>query len=108
MGVLALQFKEGTTRKTLGLDGTERISIGGVASGLKPRATLTCVIRRVDGRTESVPLLCRIDTADELDYFRHGGILPYVLRGIADRFRARARHPVVIRACPEPPPRVPA
>ncbi|MGH6718643.1 MAG: aconitate hydratase AcnA [Alphaproteobacteria bacterium] len=83
MGVLALQFKDGQTRKTLGLDGTERIAIAGVGAGLRPRAELAATIERADGRRETVALLCRIDTADELDYFRHGGILPYVLRGIA-------------------------
>jgi aconitate hydratase len=83
MGVLALQFKDGVTRKTLGLDGSERISIAGVDAGLRPRAELTGTIERADGRRETVALLCRIDTADELDYFRHGGILPYVLRGAA-------------------------
>jgi len=84
MGLLPLQFKDGTTRKTIGLDGSERVSIGGIAQGLKPRATLELVIRRADGRIDKVPVTCRIDTADELDYFRHGGILPYVLRGIAE------------------------
>jgi aconitate hydratase len=84
MGVLPLQFKDGATRKTIGLDGSERVSIGGIAQGLKPRATLELVIRRADGRIDKVPVTCRIDTADELDYFRHGGILPYVLRGIAE------------------------
>jgi aconitate hydratase len=84
MGVLPLQFKDGATRKTIGLDGSERVSIAGIAQGLKPRATLELVIRRADGRIDKVPVTCRIDTADELDYFRHGGILHYVLRGIAE------------------------
>ncbi|HUC64402.1 MAG TPA: aconitate hydratase AcnA [Stellaceae bacterium] len=80
MGVLPLQFKEGTDRKTLKLDGSERFDILGIASGLKPRIDLTCRIHRASGKIDTVPLLCRIDTLDELEYFRHGGILQYVLR----------------------------
>ncbi len=82
MGVLPVQFVDGTTRKTLGLDGTEHFDLGGVATGLQPRARLTLNVRRADGRTEAVPVLCRIDTLDELDYYRHGGILHYVLRDL--------------------------
>ncbi|MCA0402767.1 MAG: aconitate hydratase AcnA [Proteobacteria bacterium] len=81
MGVLPLQFEEGTTRKTLNLDGSEQISIK-VDDSLKPRAKLTAVIQRKDGKEEKVNLLCRIDTANELEYFRHGGILQYVLRNL--------------------------
>jgi aconitate hydratase len=80
MGVLPLQFKDGTDRKTLKLDGSERFDILGIASGLKPRIDLTCRIHRASGKIDTVPLLCRIDTLDELEYFRHGGILQYVLR----------------------------
>ncbi len=80
MGVLPLQFKDGTDRKSLKLDGSERFDILGVASGLKPRIDLACRIHRTDGKIDTVPLLCRIDTLDELEYFRHGGILQYVLR----------------------------
>jgi aconitate hydratase len=82
MGVLPLQFKEGTNRQTLKLDGSEKFDIIGIAAGLKPRTELACRIHRLDGSVETVPLLCRIDTVDELEYFRHGGILPYVLRGM--------------------------
>jgi len=82
MGVLPLQFKDGMTRQSLKLDGSERFDIAGIASGLKPRAELTCRIHRANGSVDSVSLLCRIDTVDELEYFRHGGILPYVLRGM--------------------------
>ena len=82
MGVLPLQFKEGVTRQTLKLDGSERFDILGIASGLKPRIELPCRIHRTDGKVETVPLLCRIDTLDELEYFRHGGILQYVLRSM--------------------------
>ena len=80
MGVLPLQFKPGTTRQSLRLDGSELFDIAGIASGLKPRAELSCKITRADGKSETVSLLCRIDTVDELEYFRHGGILQYVLR----------------------------
>jgi aconitate hydratase len=80
MGVLPLQFKEGVNRRTLKLDGSETFDISGVRNGLRPRVELPCRITRADGRTEDIALLCRIDTVDELDYFRHGGILPYVLR----------------------------
>jgi aconitate hydratase len=80
MGVLPLQFKDGTDRKTLKLDGSERFDILGIASGLKPRIDLSCRIHRASGKVDTVPLLCRIDTLDELEYFRHGGILQYVLR----------------------------
>ncbi|MEX2650602.1 MAG: aconitate hydratase AcnA [Alphaproteobacteria bacterium] len=83
MGVLPLQFVDGATRKSLGLDGTERVTIGGIAKGLKPRAELTCTIHRTGGQTDAIRVMCRIDTDDELDYFLHGGILQYVLRGIA-------------------------
>ncbi|HZB91399.1 MAG TPA: aconitate hydratase AcnA [Stellaceae bacterium] len=80
MGVLPLQFKEGSDRKTLKLDGSERFDILGIASGLKPRIDLACRIHRASGAVETLSLLCRIDTLDELEYFRHGGILQYVLR----------------------------
>jgi aconitate hydratase A / 2-methylisocitrate dehydratase len=82
MAVLPLQFKDGMTRQSLKLDGTERFDILGIAQGLKPRSELTCRIHRADGKTEEIKLLCRIDTLDELEYFRHGGILQYVLRGM--------------------------
>jgi len=84
MGVLPLVFAEGVTRKTLGLDGTELFDIGGIAEDLKPRAELPCTITRADGSSESISLLCRIDTLDELDYYRNGGILQYVLRKLAN------------------------
>jgi aconitate hydratase len=82
MGVLPLQFKDGVTRQTLKLDGSERFDILGIASAPKPRNELACRIHRVSGAVESLALLCRIDTLDELEYFRHGGILQYVLRSM--------------------------
>ncbi|MBO6036548.1 MAG: aconitate hydratase AcnA, partial [Acetobacter sp.] len=74
VGVLPLMFKEGTTRQTLGLKGDEVISIKGLEH-LKPRMDVTMVIKRHDGSTQEVPLLCRIDTFDEVEYYRHGGVL---------------------------------
>jgi aconitate hydratase len=80
MGVLPCQFLEGTSAKTLKLDGTETFDLLGLEAGLKPRQELTLVIHRADGRTENVPVRSRIDTPIEVDYYLHGGILPYVLR----------------------------
>jgi aconitate hydratase len=82
MGVLPLQFPEGTTRQTLKLDGSELIDLTGVSGGIKPRMKVTMTITRASGAKETVDLLCRIDTLDEVEYYRHGGILPYVLRGL--------------------------
>ncbi len=81
MGVLPLEFEPGTTRKTLALDGTERISIL-VDNTLEVAAILPMIIERANGIIESVPLLCRIDTKNELEYYRNGGILQYVLRNL--------------------------
>jgi aconitate hydratase len=80
MGVLPLVFKGGETRKSLKLDGTEQIDLSGLAGGIRPGMDVKCTIRRADGSTHETTLLCRIDTLDEVDYFRHGGILHYVLR----------------------------
>ncbi len=82
MGVLPLQFKDGTDRKSLGLDGTELFDVTGVEAGLKPRMDLELTIHRADGSVAKVPVLCRIDTLDEVDYYKHGGILQYVLRSL--------------------------
>jgi len=82
MGVLPLTFKEGMDRKTLGLKGDELIDITGL-DGLSPRMDLQLVIHRANGTTDHVDLFCRVDTADEVNYYRHGGILQYVLRGMA-------------------------
>jgi aconitate hydratase len=80
MGVLPLQFKEGTTAQSLNLDGTETYDVLGLGKGLKPQQELSLRITRADGRTETVPVVCRIDTPIEIEYYQHGGILPYVLR----------------------------
>ena len=82
MGVLPLEFEKGVTRKTLGFEGTETIDISGIKGGVKPGMNLICRITRTDGSTRSVNLRCRIDTLDEAEYFRHGGILQYVLRNL--------------------------
>jgi aconitate hydratase len=80
MGVLPLQFKEGTTAQSLKLDGTEIFDVVGLAGNLKPQQDLTLRIQRANGQTENVPVRCRIDTPIEIDYYQHGGILPFVLR----------------------------
>ena len=80
MGVLPLQFKEGTTAQTLKLDGSETYDIVGLSPDVKPQQDLTLKITRKDGSVENVPVSCRIDTPIEIDYYQHGGILPYVLR----------------------------
>ena len=81
MGVLPLVFQEENSWQKLGLKGDEQVSISGLTS-LEPRQTLEAAITFADGRRETVPLLCRIDTLDELDYFRAGGILHFVLRNL--------------------------
>jgi aconitate hydratase len=83
MGVVPLQFQEGQSWQSLGLRGDEQITIKGLAEGLKPRDTLTVEVTRADGSTMTFPVLCRIDTLDEIDYFKNGGILHFVLRNIA-------------------------
>ena len=80
MGVLPLQFKEGTSAQTLKLDGTETFDLMGLDRGLKPQQDLTLRITRAKGLVETVPVRCRIDTPIEVDYYQHGGILPFVLR----------------------------
>ena len=82
MGILPLQFKPGTDRKSLKLDGTELFDITGLTIGITPRQDVDVTITRQDGSHETIPVLCRIDTADEVDYYRHGGILQYVLRSL--------------------------
>ena len=83
MGVIPLVFEEGTSWQTLGLKGDEQVTIRGLHGDLKPHQRLQAEIVASDGGLKRVPLICRIDTADELDYFRNGGILQYVLRRLA-------------------------
>jgi len=85
MGVLPLQFKEGTAAQSLGLDGTETYSVLGVGAGLKPQQDLILEIVRRGGERLEVAVRCRIDTPIEIEYYRHGGILPFVLRQIFAR-----------------------
>jgi aconitate hydratase A / 2-methylisocitrate dehydratase len=80
MGVLPCQFKEGTNAASLGLDGSETFDLIGLEDGVKPLKDLRFVIHRASGATEEVPVTLRIDTPIEIDYYQHGGILPYVLR----------------------------
>jgi aconitate hydratase len=80
MGVLPLQFKDGASARSLEIDGSETIDLLGIGNGIKPMQDMTMVIHRRNGQTHKVPLLLRIDTPIEVDYYVHGGILPYVLR----------------------------
>ncbi|HEX7623193.1 MAG TPA: aconitate hydratase, partial [Anaeromyxobacteraceae bacterium] len=85
MGVLPCQFEEGVSAQTLGLDGTESYDLLGADGPLTPRQELTLLVRRAGGGEERVSVILRIDTPIEVEYFRHGGILPFVLRQIAAR-----------------------
>ena len=80
MGVVPLVFEEGTSWQTLGLKGSEQVTLRGLHGDLKPHQRLIAEIIAADGGLKRVPLICRIDTVDELDYYRNGGILQYVLR----------------------------
>ncbi|MGE3624022.1 MAG: aconitate hydratase AcnA [Bdellovibrionales bacterium] len=82
MSVLPLVFKDGMTRADLNLTGLETFDISGPAAGIKPCMDVMLTITRADGQTKKLPLLCRIDTLDEVEYFKNGGILPYVLRDL--------------------------
>jgi aconitate hydratase len=82
MGVLPLQFKEGTTAQSLKLDGTETYDVVGLSPDIRPQQDLVLKVTRKDGTVENVPVRCRIDTPIEIDYYQHGGILPCVLRQI--------------------------
>ena len=83
MGVLPMEFLNGETRQSLGLTGFETISIAGVDDTLQPRAILTATATGSDGSVKTFPIMARIDTPEEIQYFRNGGILPYVLRNLA-------------------------
>jgi len=82
MGVLPLCFSDGDTAASLKLDGTEVYSLRGLDDNIKPRQIVMLEIKRADGKIDNVPLVLRIDTPIEVDYYQHGGILPYVLRQI--------------------------
>jgi aconitate hydratase len=82
MGVVPLVFEGDASWQSLGLKGDEQVTIRGL-SNVKPRQRLTAEIKSSDGSVQTVSLVCRIDTLDELEYFRNGGILHYVLRQLA-------------------------
>ena len=82
MGVLPLQFKEGFDRKKLNITGTELVSVINIDKGVKPRQEVTCEIKYQDGTSKKIQMLCRIDTANEVEYYKNGGILQYVLRNM--------------------------
>ena len=82
MGVLPLEFKDGQSAQSLGLDGSEVVSLPGLGDDLEPQQSLTAVINRANGDTQEVSLKVRVDTPIEVEYIRHGGILPFVLRDI--------------------------
>src|SRR5450756_1642187 len=83
MGVMPLVFEEGTSWQSLGMKGDEQVTIRGLHGELKPHQRLIAEIVAGNGTLKRVPLICRIDTLDELDYFKNGGILQYVLRHLA-------------------------
>ena len=80
MGVLPCQFHEGDSAQSLDLDGTETFDLVGLSGGIRPQQDVILVIHRASGITDRIPVRLRIDTPIEIDYYRHGGILPYVLR----------------------------
>ena len=80
MGVLPCQFKDGTNAASLELDGTEKFDLVGLENGVKPLQDVTLVVHRANGKSDEVTVSLRIDTPIEIDYYQHGGILPYVLR----------------------------
>ena len=82
MGVLPLQFKEGFDRKKLNITGAELITVVDIDKGVKPREEVSCEIKYKDGTSKTIKVLCRIDTANEVEYYKNGGILQYVLRNM--------------------------
>ena len=82
MGVLPLQFKEGFDRKKLKITGAELITVVDIEKGIKPRAEVACEIKYKDGTIKKIQALSRIDTENEIEYYKNGGILQYVLRNM--------------------------
>jgi len=82
MGVLPLQFKEGFDRKKLNITGDELITVVDIDKGVKPRDEVSCEIKYKDGTSKTIKVLCRIDTQNEVEYYKNGGILQYVLRNM--------------------------
>jgi aconitate hydratase len=85
MGVLPLEFQDGATVASLGLTGTESFDVVGVADGLTPRGEVKVIGTRADGTQKEFQAKVRIDTPEELVAFRHGGILPYIVRQLVSR-----------------------
>jgi aconitate hydratase len=83
MGVIPFEFTGGDTRKTLGLTGSETVSIHGLEGDLKPLSLVPCIITSADGTQRTIQVKCRIDTEIEIEYVEHGGVLHYVLRDLA-------------------------
>ena len=83
MGVIPCEFVNGETRQSLGLTGFETVSIEGLSDSMTPRAALTVKAVGANGTVKNFQVRSRIDTPEELNYYRHGGILPYVLRNLA-------------------------
>jgi aconitate hydratase len=90
MGVVPLVFKNGMTRADLKLDGSEIFDVTGLEGDLKPLQDVTLTITRAGGKKEEITLMCRIDTEDEIDYMKNGGILHYVLRSLVSAKSAAA------------------
>ena len=82
MGVLPLQFKEGFDIKKLNITGSELITVVDIDKGVKPRDEVSCEIKYKDGTSKTIKVLCRIDTQNEVEYYKNGGILQYVLRNM--------------------------
>ena len=82
MGILPLQFKKGMNRKKLNLIGSELITIKNIEKGLKPTEDVDVEIKYADGTTKTIQTISRIDTKNEIEYYKHGGILQYVLRNM--------------------------
>jgi aconitate hydratase len=82
MGVLPLQFNKGFDRKKLNIVGSELFTIIDIENGIGPREDIQCEIKYIDGTIKKIKLLCRIDTTNEIEYYKHGGILQYVLRNM--------------------------
>jgi aconitate hydratase len=83
MGVLPLIFKAGSDRKSLALVGDETIDVLGITSSIAPKQDINCIITRADGSKSEVTLICGIDTGNEVEYFKRGGILQYVISQIS-------------------------
>ncbi|HEU4390042.1 MAG TPA: aconitate hydratase, partial [Blastocatellia bacterium] len=87
MGILPLQFRDGENRDVLGLTGRETFDIGGIAGGFKPREVVKVTARTDDGSAKTFTAIVRVDTPVEVDYYRNGGILQYVLRALLAKGR---------------------